>query len=210
MDYVEGNTAYEETIENTGKQIAEICHKLHQIDPQPLIQQYIELDIPETRYKGLDWREEYIEEHARWLRPALTWVNYNYPASRVKPCICHGEFHPLNVIFKDGKVVSVLDWSTFKIEDYHYDLANLRNLSYLMVPVYYPEYDWSRFFSDFLGEYKRLGGFDEDRYEYFTAYLCFLMYTVGLRYRNAINHPKIMEKLSNTFEESTNIPLHKE
>ena len=118
-------------------------------------------------------------------------------------------FHSLNVIVKDERVVAVLDWSTFKIEYFHYDLANLRNLCYLMVPVYYLEYDWNKFFGDFLEEYKQLGGFDEDRYEYFIAYLSFLMYTVGLRYRNAINHPRIMEELSTAFEEQTNIPLHK-
>lgn len=207
MDYVQGKTIFTELNEHSPSQIAEACYKLHQIDPQPLIHQYKVKGIPQTRYQGLGWREEYIENNVKWLRPALYWVKEHYPRDRSNIRICHGEFHPLNVIVEDGQICAVLDWSTFKIEDPHYDLASLRNLSYIMIPTYLPERDWRRFFDDFLDAYVRVGGLDRDLFDYYVVFLALMMIVSGLRYSNAVAHPRIQEGLRSAIQEFTGITL---
>ncbi len=37
--------------------------------------------------------------------------------------ICHGDFHPLNILVKEGQVTAVLDWPGFSIADPVLDVA---------------------------------------------------------------------------------------
>ena len=76
-----------------------------------------------------------------------------------------------------------------------------------MIPNYIPERDWKQFFDDFLDAYTRKGEFERDLYEYYVVFLALMMIVSGLRYSNAVAHPRIQEGLRNVIQKFTGITL---
>jgi aminoglycoside phosphotransferase (APT) family kinase protein len=62
--------------------------------------------------------------------PALsainTWLSDNWPAQPLSPVICHGDFHPNNVLYHEGKVTGIIDWGNVVFSHAEYDVAVTR------------------------------------------------------------------------------------
>jgi aminoglycoside phosphotransferase (APT) family kinase protein len=43
------------------------------------------------------------------LEPAIDWLHAHQPVA-LRPTVCHGDFHPLNILGENGKVSGVIDW----------------------------------------------------------------------------------------------------
>jgi len=206
MEYIQGKTMYDTYPDHySAKLMTETYHALHSIDPTPLIQQFKEANVSEKWFQGLVWREEYIHTQAKWLRPALKWVKENYPKDRVNHRLCHGDLHPLNIMVRDEKVVGVVDWGCLKIEDFHYDLAELRSASLVLAPIFLNDSRWKKLFPEFLEVYRELGSFNESLFDYFVAYVC--LHTLVNNEKHKMWNTEIVEILKNTFQEKTNISL---
>lgn len=70
------------------------------------------------------------------LAEALSCMEARLPAT-VDPVICHGDFHPLNVMMENGVVSGVLDWSKICFADRAYDVGGtlaLLELTSLTLP----------------------------------------------------------------------------
>ena len=206
MEYIQGKTMYESYSNHySAKLMAEIYHELHSIDPTPLIRQFKEANVSEKWFQGLVWREEYIQTQVKWLRPALKWVKENYPTDRINHRICHGDLHPLNIMVRNEKVVGIVDWGCLKIEDFHYDLAELRSVSLVLAPIFLNDSRWKNLFPEFLEVYRELGSFDESLFDFFVAFVC--LHTLANNEKHAMWNADIVEILKNTFQEKTNISL---
>lgn len=57
------------------------------------------------------------------LRPVVDWLAASRPAEPESLAVCHGDFHPLNVLVEGGRVTGVLDWSNCAVEDPAADVA---------------------------------------------------------------------------------------
>jgi aminoglycoside phosphotransferase (APT) family kinase protein len=57
------------------------------------------------------------------LAAGMQWVLANRPRSPARPAICHGDFHPLNVLLDGRHVSGVLDWARAKIDDPAWDVG---------------------------------------------------------------------------------------
>lgn len=57
------------------------------------------------------------------LRSVVDWLAASRPAEPESLAVCHGDFHPLNVLVEDGRVTGVLDWSNCTVEDPAADVA---------------------------------------------------------------------------------------
>jgi aminoglycoside phosphotransferase (APT) family kinase protein len=88
--------------------------RLHSLDADTFRRNLRETIEP-SRRTALD------EIHARYedgsaavslagLRPALRWLDEHRPTANVASVICHGDFHPLNVLVTGSEVTGVLDW----------------------------------------------------------------------------------------------------
>lgn len=72
-------------------------------------------------------------EHARLdgLRAALAWLIEHCPPEPAVPVVCHGDFHPLNILMEGARVTGVVDWANLRFADPAYDVgatvALLRN-----------------------------------------------------------------------------------
>jgi aminoglycoside phosphotransferase (APT) family kinase protein len=58
------------------------------------------------------------------LRPGLRWLLEHRPTQlQEPPCLLHLDFHPQNLLMRDGRCVAVLDWSDADVGDRHADVA---------------------------------------------------------------------------------------
>lgn len=57
------------------------------------------------------------------LAAGMRWVLANRPAPAARAAICHGDFHPLNVLLDGGAVSGVLDWAWAKVDDPAWDVG---------------------------------------------------------------------------------------
>ncbi len=57
------------------------------------------------------------------LRRGAEWLLTNVPAQDARVSICHGDFHPLNVIMDAGTFSGVVDWSQAIVAEPAYDIA---------------------------------------------------------------------------------------
>ncbi len=62
------------------------------------------------------------------LRRAIDWLLDRRPAPGGPLVICHGDFHPLNVLMADGAVTGVIDWPNTVVADPAYDVAQTRTI----------------------------------------------------------------------------------
>lgn len=57
------------------------------------------------------------------LVPAMRWLQDRRPAPGGVCAICHGDFHPQNILSVEGAVTAVLDWPNVVVADPAYDVA---------------------------------------------------------------------------------------
>jgi len=88
--------------------------RLHALDPAPLLAAF--------SAAGLDPAILTLEgQLARWsagarqfapeaLTPVVDWLHANRPPTTLRAAVCHGDFHPLNILADNGKVTGVIDW----------------------------------------------------------------------------------------------------
>ena len=57
------------------------------------------------------------------LRPALRWLEEHRPAPASVNAICHGDFHPLNVLVAGSEVTGVVDWGWVTIAQPELDVG---------------------------------------------------------------------------------------
>jgi aminoglycoside phosphotransferase (APT) family kinase protein len=106
--------------------LAQMQARLHALDPEPMRQALSDADLP-PELKGealtVDWTSAVAKTQLTGLSQAATWIDSNRPAPSVPPCICHGDFHPLNIMMEGDEVTAVIDWSSMRIADPAWDVG---------------------------------------------------------------------------------------
>jgi aminoglycoside phosphotransferase (APT) family kinase protein len=60
---------------------------------------------------------------ADWLNPGFRWLDEHAPPPPSRVAICHGDFHPLNIMMQGRDVTGVIDWGWVRIADPTYDVG---------------------------------------------------------------------------------------
>jgi aminoglycoside phosphotransferase (APT) family kinase protein len=107
------------------------------------------------------------------LDPGVAWLLENQPSRRDALSVCHGDYHPGNVMAEDGRVTGVLDWPGAQIADPEHDVA----VSLVLVAVAAPGLSgdipaeaFQMFADAFLDSYNRRRSLDDARLSYYKAY----------------------------------------
>ena len=102
---------------------------LHAIDPEPVRRALARAGCP-SHVLAVErdlWEMEREIERARLvgLRPGARWLADNRPPPVEATVVCHGDFHPLNVLVDEGRVSGVIDWSARRVRlgDPAYDVG---------------------------------------------------------------------------------------
>jgi aminoglycoside phosphotransferase (APT) family kinase protein len=110
--------------------LAQTQLRLHALDPTPLLRA-LEREGPGwgvlvTLDGLLGQLDARIERGALdGLRPAARWLREQRPPEG-PAAICHGDFHPQNLLAAGGEVTAVLDWPNVLVADPAYDVAATR------------------------------------------------------------------------------------
>ncbi|MFZ6030019.1 MAG: phosphotransferase family protein [Chloroflexota bacterium] len=125
MECLPGETLWKAPVEAIPVLLGKSHAALHRIDPGFLLGLLREQGFDENRYifgKLYDRLPGLAEEHP-WMREIVAWLIENRPPEPEHLVICHNDFHPGNILVRDGEVTGVLDWH-LSIADPALDIAN--------------------------------------------------------------------------------------
>jgi aminoglycoside phosphotransferase (APT) family kinase protein len=121
-------------------QWVEMQIRLHQLPAEKLLRAAAAAGIEAgvVTFEGQLARLRTIVERHRLagLEPGLVWLDQHRPAP-VQAAICHGDFHPLNILAENGKPTGVIDWPNVVIAEPAMDVGSaIANIS--TVPINLP------------------------------------------------------------------------
>jgi aminoglycoside phosphotransferase (APT) family kinase protein len=161
---------------------AETHARLHALPPEPIAEALEQAGLPlvacsfEGRLTAMESAIANLGLGA--LQPVLGWLRVHRPAAPQRLALCHGDFHPLNILAEGGRVTGVIDWSNATLADPAFDLgsteANLRTVPMGGPPAMRPVmrglilYALRRYRS----AYRRHRALDEVVVCYYTVFRC--------------------------------------
>lgn len=106
--------------------LAETLARLHALDRKPIARALRRAGLP-AKSLGIAAALKDLAQRARPLgfdgyAAGLAWLREHRPAPGPR-AVCHGDYHPLNVMIANGRVSAVLDWSHALLAAPEYDIA---------------------------------------------------------------------------------------
>jgi len=104
--------------------------RLHALDPDVLLES-VEREVPGSRAAlSLDGHFDQLGARIErrgldGLAPAMRWLRDHRPPVE-RRAICHGDFHPQNLLADGRAITAVLDWPNSLVADPAYDVASTR------------------------------------------------------------------------------------
>ena len=102
--------------------------RLHELPTQPLLQALAAagMDANLVTFDGQLKRLGAVIEQYRLdgLKPGLSWLVSSYPQGPSSMAICHGDFHPLNILADHGRVTGIIDWENVVIAPPEMDVGS--------------------------------------------------------------------------------------
>jgi aminoglycoside phosphotransferase (APT) family kinase protein len=211
MDYVEG-----ETLEKANlplDQLVGILGKahalLHCIDPGPILEKVTksQVDARSINYEGrLERLLTSVNMNFPWLETALEWLYENRPDNPDVLSICHGDFHPMNILFKEGKIQAVLDWPNFLIGDPAMDVAFTLAL-FSPAKLIFPDLDLAQIKDMYLKAYGETRQLDETNIAYYSAAKSIQALRDGAEGQDIWRHPVVVQQLLVSIYDTTGIKV---
>jgi aminoglycoside phosphotransferase (APT) family kinase protein len=129
MERLPGRTLLDDRWLGMASVVVRAQRRLHALDPAPVLEA-VEAAVPgggaiHTVEGHLAQMETRIVRGAHLgLAPALGWLRTNRPAVEGPRVVCHGDFHPLNILVDaGGQVTGVLDWPNVLFAERACDVA---------------------------------------------------------------------------------------
>jgi aminoglycoside phosphotransferase (APT) family kinase protein len=122
------------------EQWVDVQIRLHQLPAETLLQAVTAagIDARVITFEGQLARLRAIVERCglSGVEPGLAWLESHRP-SQAQAAICHGDFHPLNILADNGKPTGVIDWPNVVIAEPAMDVGSaIANIS--AVPIAQP------------------------------------------------------------------------
>jgi aminoglycoside phosphotransferase (APT) family kinase protein len=125
------------------------------------------------------------------LKPAVDWLTAHRPSAALPAVICHGDFHPLNILAQDGKVTGVIDWVNIVVAPAEMDVGSaIANIA--TAPFQVPRalqfalrFVMARILRRYQRTYARRRALDGDAVKYFQVFRCVHQLAAVLRSRAA-------------------------
>jgi aminoglycoside phosphotransferase (APT) family kinase protein len=121
------------------EQWVDVQIRLHQLPAERLLQAVTAagIDARVVTFEGqLARLRTNVERHAlTGLEPGLAWLD-QHRHSQAQAAICHGDFHPLNILADNGKPTGVIDWPNVVIAEPAMDVGSaIANISAVPIKV---------------------------------------------------------------------------
>jgi aminoglycoside phosphotransferase (APT) family kinase protein len=181
--------------------------RLHGIDPAPIVRVLRERGFDERRYRfsgRLAWLEEQAGAYP-WLAEAVGWLLRNRPPEPARLSVCHGDFHPMNLLVQDGRVTGVLDWPGFMIADPALDVANTLTLVATSGKHLLRIAQWEILIEMYLAAYQAERPLDRTHLDYYRARRCIGALAEGARGQQVWRQPPVVQDLVETVHQVTGV-----
>lgn len=136
MDLVPGQPLTEQKPELHAKVLGQSMATMHELDVRPIVESFRRTGVPDELFlspvidqKSLDFCVQKIP----WASELILWLRDHLPLDGQDLAVIHGDYHGNNLMFENGSVSGVLDW-TFRISDPALDLAHTMNDYLVFVP----------------------------------------------------------------------------
>ena len=203
MDHLPGRSLVTAPPEDMPGLLGQTQAQLHNIDPNPLIRALTGRGIPEQDY-SLAGRFDWLCQRADklpWIRPAMNWLRQTHPAGPETPSICHGDFHPLNVLYDGHRVTGILDWGGLTIAGPAYDVGNtlvlltiaLKHVAASMEG--FSSVDFDRMAERYLAAYRAHRPLDGTNQDYYRVRRCVRALVEGAEGQEIWQQPPIVRDL---------------
>ena len=139
MDFVPGQILSELSPELHGRFLGESMAAMHDMDVNPIINSFRSAGIQDKQFLNPAYEQSmlyFFEQKTPWASELILWLRDHLPLDGQELAVIHGDFHGNNLVYENGALSGVLDW-TFRISDPAVDLAHMLN-AYL---VFAPQFD---------------------------------------------------------------------
>ena len=215
MDYIPGQPLAFTVPDKMPKILGKTHAELHKIDPGMLISSLKKRGVGKYAW-SLDSRTDGLLNRASnlaWIQEGVRWLFENQPAEPENLAICHGDYHPLNILVVDEVVTGVLDWAGFVIADPAFDVANTMIL--ITIPARYlfnsmegfATLDWNKAAEMYLLAYQTQKALDKTNLDYYKTRRCLFALIEGFEGQKVWQHPLIIADLVTHIEEFTGIHI---
>ena len=189
---------------------------LHGIDTEPLIKSLGEQGIDKNMCRlsvRFDWLKDRTSKLS-WIRDGVDWLIENRPPEPERLAVCHGDFHPLNILIQDGEITGVLDWPGFLIADPALDIANTIVLA--TIPIKYlastveqdfSSVDWEMAAELYLDAYRSQRLLDSTHLDYYRIMRSVNALIEGFEGQEVWQHPLMVKDLIEYIHKITEIRI---
>ncbi|MEX2223934.1 MAG: phosphotransferase [Candidatus Rokuibacteriota bacterium] len=233
MERAPGRPLLEARPPRMGRAHAEAHARLHALNPEALLRALDDegraagwsFDRDTVSFEGhlasLDSRIR--QSKLAGLADGLRWLSEHRPGARAARVICHGDFHPQNLLALDGRVTAVLDWPNVIVAEPECDVAATRVILTLTPVALFPVPAALRpvvaalrraLALRYLAVYRRSRPLDPARLRYFEAAGCMrgLVRTAearvaGAAAENPLDASSFGERLAARFARISGVPV---
>ena len=142
MERLSGEPLIKAGLGNIRRILLDMQLRLHALDADTLLQALAREDRASVSAGGpaLGWGAMTIDGHLTRLEQgvergglagltaAIAWLLAHRPPEPKRRVICHGDFHPLNILVSGGVATGVIDWPNTMIADPAYDVASTKTI----------------------------------------------------------------------------------
>lgn len=139
------------------------------------------------------------------LSEVIRWLVDNRPPEPEIPSIIHGDFHPLNLMVKDGEIEAILDWSGFMVGDPMYGLGWTKALFIATAKHELPEDVFNQFVKMYLDGYESVRPIDAEKMDYYVVYRLVRALIEGQEGQEIWRRPDIVENILDEVKALTGI-----
>lgn len=185
-----GMLSFPALFHSIGTRWVDIQLRLHELPPAPLMKAVADAGLDErmVTFGGQRARLSALVNSAGLaeLRPGLAWLEANNPAGSLPVVICHGDFHPLNIMADEGAVTGVIDWANVVVAPAEMDvgsaIANIATVPFNVPSALRPvlRLMLGSVLRNYLRTYRRKRPLDDRALRYFQAFRAFAQLTWAL------------------------------
>ena len=185
MELVPGQTVFGLAPELHAKAVGESMATMHELDVRPIVESFRQAGVPDERFLDPFVRQkvfDFFEEKTPWAADLMTWLRDHLPLDGGNLAVIHGDYHGGNLMFENGALSGVLDWS-FCISDPAVDLAHTMN-DYL---VFIPQIEcgmsshlWEQIMDGVLQDYQAIRPLNHEHIKACRVFHLFCALTAGL------------------------------
>jgi aminoglycoside phosphotransferase (APT) family kinase protein len=157
--------------------------RLHDLQVEPVLRAVAAAGLDESvvTFEGQYTRLTAAIENATLseLKPVLSWLQANRPEPSCRVAICHGDFHPLNIMADAGRVTGVIDWANVVVAQPEMDvgsaIANITTVPFNVPPPMRPVLRTiiSSALGSYVRSYRRVRPLDDRALHYFQVFRAF-------------------------------------